>query len=459
MHSDQRGLTLTTASGRAAGAYCLAVDRYFEYRLDAMKHLKAALEADPGFVMANCLQGYFFMLFGTNAVLDKAEAARQACLEALEEVSARERRHVEALGAWIAGDVEEAVRVWDRILFDDPLDLLALRLQHFALFWLGRSRALCGSVARSVEAWDQSLPGYGNVLGMLAFGLEECGEYRAAERHGRRAAEINPEDLWAVHAVAHVLEMQGRRHEGLIWLDYPSGAWNDRNPFRGHLWWHRALFALELGRYDDVLALYDESIASDDFQFYLDVQNAASMLLRLEFQDVAVGGRWTDLADHAETVLDDHVLLFTDLHNVMALAREDRFEAAERLLTSLKRSRPRGGEIAEAIDRVVLPVGRALLDYAAGDYAAAIERLLPIRYRLEPMGASHAQRDVFAQLLLECAIRAEDWPLARGLASERLSWGNPGVGTWQKYAQVLDGLGDGAGAEIARQKAKELGAA
>ena len=458
MEADQRGLTLTTESAAAAAAYRTAVDRYFEYRLDTMKHLKAALEADPEFAMAHCLQGYLFMLFGTNTVLDKARAAQAFCGERRGAVSPREASHIDALGAWVGGDIEGAVAVWDRILFDHPLDLLALRLQHFALFWLGRSRALCGNVARVAEAWSDDLPGYGNVLGMLAFGLEECGEYAAAEAHGRRAVEDNVEDLWAVHAVAHVLEMQGRRQEGLLWLDYPADRWDDRNPFRGHLWWHKALFALELGRTDQVLSLYDRSIRSDAFQFYLDVQNAAALLLRLEFQGTEVGDRWGELADHAETALDDHVILFTDLHNLMALAHEGREAAAANLLQSLRQfGEAAGNGTAATVDAVILPVGRAILDYFAGNHPAVVERLLPIRHQLMPMGASHAQRDIFAQMLVESALRAGLWPIARGLLSERLTWGNPGVGTWLKYAEVLEGQGDTVGAGVARQRAGEIG--
>ena len=457
MQMDRRGLALSTQSAAAGAAYNTAIDRYFEYRLDTMKHVKAALEADPDFVMAHCLQGYLFMLFGTNAVLGKARAAHEACVVRSETANPREAAHVAALGAWIEGDVEQAVAQWDRIIFEHPLDLLAIRLQHFALFWLGRSHALCGSIAGVVSTWDEDIPGYGNILGMFAFGLEECGEYAEAEARGRQAVASNAEDLWGVHAVAHVLEMQGRRREGLLWLDYPADRWDDRNPFRGHLWWHRALFALELGQYDQVLALYDRSIQSDDFQFYLDVQNAASMLLRLEFQGQNVGERWRPLADHAEEALDDHVLVFTDLHNVMALAREGRSDSATRLLASLKQQAgARGGDALAIVEQVIEPTAEAILAHAEGDHARAVDHLLPIRYRLSPMGASHAQRDIFAQLLLESAIRSEQWSLARSLVSERLAWGKQGVGTWLKYAEVLDGLGDAAGARNARGRAAEI---
>lgn len=237
MQQDSQGLEITCAGDAAAQAYRRAVERYFEYRLDTMSQVKAALEADPGFALAHCLQGTLFMLFGSRDVLDKARAClarAQACAKEAG-VTERESRHIAALAAWSEGEIERSIQIWDEILFAWPHDLLALRLQHFQLFWLGRSEALRGGPARVLETWSPDLPGYGHLLGMLAFGLEECGAYAEAERQGRRAVALNPEDLWAIHAVAHVLEMQGRRREGLDWLDRPADAWDDRNPFRGHL--------------------------------------------------------------------------------------------------------------------------------------------------------------------------------------------------------------------------------
>ena len=44
-------------------------------------------------------------------------------------------------------------------------------------------------VAQVLPAWDPSTPGYGYVLGMYAFGLEETALYSRAEDTGRRALE------------------------------------------------------------------------------------------------------------------------------------------------------------------------------------------------------------------------------------------------------------------------------
>ena len=460
MYTDVRGLALSTESEAAASAYDEAVENYFEYRLETGKSVKRALAADPDFAMAHCLRGYLFMMFGTNAVLDKARAALQAAQAGAEGVSRREAAHIAALGTWLGGDMARTCALWDEILVEHPRDLLALRLQHFALFWMGRSEELRGGPARVLHAWDETVPGYGNVLGMLAFGLEECGAYAEAEAMGRQAVERDPEDLWAVHAVTHVFEMQGRLAEGLAWLDYPAEAWDDRNPFKGHLWWHRALFLLERGAYDETLALYDLAIRPDPSGFYLDVQNASALLARLEFLGVDVGARWSELAGHLETRLDDHVLAFTDASAMMALAADGRAEAAAEFLASLEAfAATPGNTAAETMAAVTIPVCKAILAYGRGDYGRAAELLLAHRHAFIALGASHAQRDVFHQYLIEAAIRGGRLARARALLSERTLARPNSAGAWLKYAAVLDGLGDADAAARTRERASRVEAA
>ena len=456
MHSDTRELPLTTGNRDAADHYNRAIKRYFEYRLDTMQHVKAALAADPDFVMGHCLKGYLFMLFNAASVTGRVREALAACEARSEGVTPREALHVAALGAWLSGDWDKTIGIWDRILHDHPTDLLALRLQHFLTFWSGKAMALRGRVAQVAQSWDESLPGYGYVLGMLAFGLEECGDYAEAEAKGRRAVEINPEDLWAVHAVAHVLEMQGRHRDGIAWMSQPADAWDDRNPFRGHLWWHTALFPFELGDFDRVLDLYDNAIRTEQTDFYLDIQNAASLLLRLEFQGIDVGDRWAELADHAEANVDDHSLPFTDLHHMISLVRAGRPQAARKMLASLQAfAATPGSSAAATMEPATLPLCEAILAFGEGDYARTIETLLPIRFDYACVGGSHAQRDLFAQLLIEAAIKAGRLPLARALLSERAALKPSSGATWIKTAGVLAQLDD-AGAAAAKERGRAL---
>src|SRR3546814_11029596 len=73
---------------------------------------------------------------------------------------------------------------------------------------------------------------------MHAFGLEETGDYARAEAAGRRALDIQPLDCWAHHAVAHVMEMQGRAEDGIGWMLAREPHWSGAdNLFRVPNWW------------------------------------------------------------------------------------------------------------------------------------------------------------------------------------------------------------------------------
>ena len=133
------------------------------------------------------------------------------------------------------------------------------------------------------------MPGYSNVQGMYAYALEECGEYAEAERWGREASARNPGDLWAIHSVAHVLEMQGRYAEGSKWLDYPAEHWAKKNFFKAHVWWHNALFSLAQEDFGKALNIFDSELSSVNSDKYVDVSNQAALLKRLEIAGVDVG--------------------------------------------------------------------------------------------------------------------------------------------------------------------------
>lgn len=440
MQKDERGLDLTTESAEAAETFNAAIRDYLDYRLSAGEKVKSAIAADPTFLMGHCLRGYFMLLIGSSATLPAARKALAQASARAGLASRREQMHVAALAAWCDGDTPQACDIWEQIVAEWPLDLLALRLHHFGNFWLGESRALRDLPAAVIPVWNADTAGYGSVLGMLSFGLEECGEYAEAEKIGRRAVELDAEDLWSIHAVAHVLEMQGRLEDGMAWLHQPAGTWADRNPFKDHLWWHTALFPLEAGDYDRVLALYDSEVKVQENAFYLDVQNAASLLLRLEFCGIDVGDRWHLLAEVAEKRIGDHVLGFTDTHFMMALARDGRRNAAEKMLASLRdfAVSPSRNAAATIAQPLTIPVCEAVLAFAGKDFNRAVELLLPLRYRLQGLGASHAQRDIFSQILIESAIGAGRITLARHLLAQRTTLKPNSRYTRQRYADALE---------------------
>ena len=423
MVDDSRGLPLTAAGADAVSAFDHALDGYLGLAADTGVRLKATFTADPEMPMAHVLKGYFFMLMGARALIGRAKKAAAAG-QCMDVANQRERRHLAALEAWTEGRWQAAIGHWEAILRDHPRDVLALRLAHHGYFYDGDSQNLRDCVARGLHAWTADVPGYGYVLGMRAFGLEETHAHGPAEEAGRAAVAINPEDPWAIHAVAHVYEMTDRPDAGLAWLADNQDGWAGCNNFRYHVWWHRALMTLDLGDTDAVLALYDHHMWDADSEEYLDLINDAALLLRLELHGVEVGDRWPALADKCKVRTDDHILAFIDVHFAIALAAAGAPEAGE-LMESLGAyagtGNGAGGEDNRAISRAIgRPLAEAVIAHRDGDFERTVELLEPIRYDLHRLGGSHAQRDLFAMLLLDAALNAGRINLARALAAERL---------------------------------------
>ena len=451
---DARGLTLSTTSADAAAAFDAAVNDYLDYRSSAFGQLKAAIETDENFVMALVFRAAFFQMMETTGVRPKVQGWLDELAPLLESVTAREQAHARAIQAWVDGDVLEATSTWELILAEHPHDIVALKLHHYLTFWTGRTHALRSVTAGVLPAWDDTMPGYASVLGMHAFALEETGNLVEAEALGRQGVALNPNDLWAIHAVAHVLETQGRSDEGVAWLDYPTDEWDDRNPFRGHVWWHAALFNAAQANYDKVLALYDTEISSVNTKQNVDVQNLASLLARLDLRGVDVGDRWDALAEHSEARIGDHMIAFNDMHWSLALASAGRAEAADRHVDALvafgESDQGWNGHVFRSVGTQLC---RGLAAYGAGDFGEAADLMWTIKDDLAPIGGSHAQRDLFPQLLGHALLESNKFAQARSLYAERVTLRPTAQADWNHLATALTGLGDTAGASDATARA------
>ena len=414
MQRDAHNLVLTNSSVAATRAFDHALSGYLTYRADTGGRVAALLAADPEFALGHCFKGYMMMLGFKQALVPVAREAAAAALNLAGMSTPREKAHVAALGTWIAGDLDRTLAIWEEILDQHPHDVLAFRLHHFNAFWLGRAEAMQATVEQVLPKWSPQLPGYGSLLACRAFAHEECGSYTVAEAAGRQAIEIDRGDVWAAHAVAHVMEMQGRRSEGIAWLTALEPQWEGANNLTHHLWWHLGLFHLEHGAFDKVLALYDRqfrnlesplTLAQPDL--YIDVQNAVSMLFRLERQGVDVGERWGELARHAEDRIGDCLSAFTLPHWMMALARCGRWDAAGRMLDGMRAAGARNhGTLAPLIRDFAMPISEAVVAHAKGDFARSADLMRPVIGGMYRLGGSHAQQDVLEQLYLDAALKA-----------------------------------------------------
>ena len=284
---DIHGHALSGADANATEHYEAACALLRCYLNDPLAEAQAALAQAPDMTMAHVLVAYLNLL-GTEPaglpVAREAHAAAERC-----PATEREALHVAAAGALAHGQWHRAGRILEDLSIRHPQDLLALQVGHQIDFFTGQSRMLRDRIARAESHWHAGMPGRHAVLAMLAFGLEETADYARAEKLGRLSVELEPRDGWGWHAVAHVMEMQNRRREGIAWLTQDPSAWSEGSFFAGHNWWHLTLFHLGLDQIDEVMALLDERVLGSASPLVLDLIDGSALLWRLQLRGVPVG--------------------------------------------------------------------------------------------------------------------------------------------------------------------------
>lgn len=387
------------------------VEGFITCEARAVNVLSAAAQDGSAIVQASCAALHMFAESreGPINALPFIEAARAAAPRSSE----REQRFVEAVAAWVDGDMARAMLLHDEQARLHPRDLVSLKLGQYHRFNVGDAAGML----RLAQAALPAAADVPQMHGMAAFAWEQCHLMAQAEAAARQALAMTEREPWAQHALAHVMLTQGRLREGLQFMQHSAPTWTRLNSFMvTHNWWHLALFAIELDM--DALALqtYDQQAWAVVKSYSQDQIGAVSLLARLELAGIDVGDRWQDVADHIAPRLDDQVLPFLDLQYLYGLARAGRPEA-QTLMHNIERRGAHAGPDATEADRIwqriAVPVAHGLLAHAQSRHAQAIDSLGEALPRLLQIGGSHAQRDLFEQIHLDALMRSGHWNAAQ----------------------------------------------
>ena len=415
---DSLGLITSTDDPLSLERFEQALASLFRSDGNALPIIESALERDPAFALGHCLRAGALVLSGADTPAATL-AASVAAIERNATANERERRHAAAARHWLDGDVTRAAHLYGELLRDYPRDRLALLVAHGLDFRLGRHDMLRDRIAQILPHWDARDPEYGYVLGMHAFGLEETGNYDGALAAAHRSLELVPDNVAAIHVIAHVLEMRGPPDKGIAWLRGTQPIWIGNAGFRIHLAWHLALFQLDADAAGDALSTYDDLIAPQLDGGNNGLVDASALLWRLQLRGTGSKRRWREVTEHwmRRRIIGNRA--FDLVHAVMAFAASKRHRYARRLAQRLKcdvmlRSHSGNEELALAE-----PLIAAIMSFSRGDYAGAVESISAIRAAVDQCGGSVAQCDLIHLTLLEAALRGQRKRLARTLADER----------------------------------------
>lgn len=419
MLQDAQGLDVTTDSPETIAAINRYIDQTLAYGKDAVA-IFSGIEADPNCAIANAYAAAYYLYH------EKAESHRQALIylqaakKDKDRATEREKLYISAVEAWAAGTINKAIVYLEVLTEKFPRDLVAVQRGQYHYFYRGNAEALLRIAEKVLPANRDNH----YLCGMIAFGLEQCHRYEEAEAMGRLATEMNRNNPWAHHAVAHVLEMQGRLDEGIAWMESLCDTWENCNSMLyTHNWWHIALYYLEKEEFEKVLSLYDTHVwgcaGKDSSQSLID---AIQVLLRLELRGVDVGKRWQEVASHLTTRIHEHTLPFQDLHYIYALAKVGQAERVTEMLLSIQ-AYAKGADpsVSRIWHEVAVPAARGMAAHAQGKWERAISELGSILPRLYTIGGSHAQRDLFEQIYLDAWLRAQQNHEALKLLEKRFA--------------------------------------
>jgi tetratricopeptide (TPR) repeat protein len=420
MLKDRYGNAASTNSEAALAKYNEALDLIRVYRGDPIAALDAALEEDPEFGGAWAARAGLLVTATDKAYAE--ETAKSLRAGAAANLNERDRAVLRGAQDWAEGRYADGTARFGRVAQENPRDVLALQYAHVGCFFLGLQSELRDWPLQAMRAFKSNEDGYSYILGMAAFGLEECGDYARADIYGRQAVEIDPRDGWAVHAVAHVNEMRGDLDAGIPWLADSADQWAPDSGFAYHNWWHLGLLYLDRGDIGHVLTLFDEKVRPNpDQQIVLEWIDASAMLWRLKLEGVDTGDRFAKLAACWERAGEDAFYAFNDLHAIMAFLGAGRMADAERTLKAMRQAAADGGDNGYMTRKVGLPLAEAFVAFEAGRYGECVDKIASVRGIAQRFGGSHAQRDILTLTALHAALRGGFAQTAEAFAAERLA--------------------------------------
>lgn len=193
--------------------------------------------------------------------------------------------------------MDKACDIWERILIEYPRDMLALKFAHDTYFYTGASHQMRDSCARVLPRWRKSDPLFSYVHGMHSFGLVQSNMHEYARKSALLALDMNAQDAWATHTLAHYNEYRNDTTAGITLLRDTEAHWSPANLVSTHNYWHWCVYLLERGEHDQALDLYDRRLTEFiSLNRTFDMVDIVSLLYRLQLDGCQVGrDRWLKL--------------------------------------------------------------------------------------------------------------------------------------------------------------------
>ena len=410
--TDRYGLTVTTESPAALAQFQDGMDRLLAYGPGAEESFAAALAADDGLAVAHVGRALLAAVQGDAA---SARAAAGRARESVAGATRRERQHVEAVSALVAGETARGLALVDEHVKDFPRDAVLVNQASSSIALAGRS----DREEHRVAFLERLAPAYGDdwwFQSALAFTYHEVDRFEESRRLSEASLQQYPRNASAAHNLAHIQFETLDIDAGAAFLDEWMAGYDRRATFHCHLAWHQAMFALHEGRYAQALAIFERDILRS-VNPRSAMTDGTALLWRVRLDGAHEPLPWRSLADLAAGVSRPGYL-FGECHAALAYAACGDEAALAKLMDGLRALDAKGNPIA---GRVVLPLVQGAAAFAAGDHAGALAHFEPVESEMHRIGGSHAQWELYEETMVACYLELARYDDALRLVRRRLA--------------------------------------
>jgi hypothetical protein len=241
---------------------------------------------------------------------------------------------------------------------------------------------------------------------------------------GRAMTERGFDRRWAnahgAHMLLHAMFEDGSTSDADALVTEWIGGYDRSGLLYGHIHWHQALGALELGDAARALAIYMDVLNPPlNSAPPLNVMSdCAALLWRLRAYGHNVpSDLWSEAEAYATAHFPKTSLPFVEMHMALLTAATHNNAALDERLRALEQ-RLADGKLAAG--PMVPAIYRALRAFADEEFAACTRELEPVLSDVVRLGGSHAQREIVEDTFIIALMRAGELPRAREMLDQRL---------------------------------------
>jgi tetratricopeptide (TPR) repeat protein len=419
-HEDRYGLPLSTDSSDAADAYREGIDLMLSAWPGAAEAFERAIKADPDFALARIARSRMHTIY------QQSEAARKQAALAREAIvrrgTEREKGHVETLALASEGNLPAALASALRHLesFQRDAVVLSLPLGAFGLF------AFSG-MADHDQARQDLCERYASYYGEdwwfltnYGWSMTENGQVAKGRAMTERGFDKRRANAHGAHMLLHAMFEDGSIDDADALVTEWISGYDRGGLLYGHIHWHQALGALEVGDAAKALAIYTDVLNPplNPAPPLNVMSDCAALLWRLRAYGHAVPSHfWDEAQTYATSHFPKTSLPFVEMHMALLAAATHNTVALDERLRALEQ-RLADGKLAAG--PMVPTICRALRAFADEEFAACTRELEPVLTDVVRLGGSHAQREIVEDTFIVALMKSGELPRARNMLDQRL---------------------------------------